>query len=272
MEKRLTLRPISYVHLFKHYCASHVMQTLITLSWFAMEREAKNDASDNGPEELPSMAQLFQRLCQQLESFWADIISDRHASFVARALISVLAGTPVDAQLSTSKSSRQWAEKHNLPAPSRTIERRGTELSRNAAVPDICRRSLSTVMGELNQVLGERIRTYAFDPIVSPVAQQYLEALTDKSDVLATLLMRDDASLDISAEQRNSYIKSLMTHPWHRACLSKRSVIVPVPSISTFSINMDEVRFATSANIRCQFCRSVAYFKCENLRATRNHG
>ncbi|KAJ3373809.1 hypothetical protein GGF31_008694 [Allomyces arbusculus] len=195
----------NFVHLFKHFCASHVCQTLLVLAADVLEREARGTSPDNAPDDLPTMTELVTTMCEQLRTFLAVLSRDRHSTFVIRVLLSVLSGTPLTTAAVRSKKSKAWNQRHNATEVVPAVN------SKPRTVPAALAPVRTAVLDELTTALAPHARTFAFDPVVNPVLQLLLGAVADKDALVKTLLMQDSANA--SEEQQDEYVNNLMETP-----------------------------------------------------------
>ncbi|KAL7745966.1 Nucleolar protein 9 [Sorochytrium milnesiophthora] len=212
----------NYVNLFRHYCASHVCQTLVILCADVVERERQNSAdhSDLNPDAVvPSMVQLFETMSQQMEGFWHSLMVDRHATYLVRVILNVLAGRVLDNSDTTirSKKSQQWSEARNNFRKAKDWSRSMSSVTRSRTVPDSFQVALRTAVQEIRESLQDvHLRTYSFNKIANPVLQQLLDISPEghERDLLARkflLLGQEDAHVDDG--RRNIYAQNLMKDP-----------------------------------------------------------
>ncbi|CAM0141460.1 Nucleolar protein 9 [Umbelopsis sp. WA50703] len=183
---RLTGR---YAELFTHRFASHVCQTLLTLSADIVEREARGESIPGPNEEaekgsdvgvLLSMEQLVLSLCKELKPQVCTLISDQFASHVIRVLLYVLAGKRIDeendvkGQLRSKKSQKYRNTNNNKDIKA------STKASPTRVVPASFKSMLEELTRELTSGLSETVvRTLAVHRVANPVLQLLLELQND---------------------------------------------------------------------------------------------
>ncbi|KAI9179817.1 Nucleolar protein 9 [Blastocladiella emersonii ATCC 22665] len=210
----------NYVNLFKHFCASHVCQTMLIMAADVLEREANGTSPSDAPEGLPTMTELIVTMCQQLRTFWMTLAMDRHATFLVRVALSVLRGQPVQMSALRSKKAKAWGERNNKGSAAAVVgpNSRGaaalgtTATPKLRAIPDALNPVRDEVLVEMLAALVPHVRTYAFNPVVNPILQQLVEIADDKDAIIARLLMRSADDDAIPDTQRAAYVENLVSH------------------------------------------------------------
>ncbi|KAF9418858.1 Nucleolar protein 9 [Entomortierella beljakovae] len=204
----------NFLKLFSHRFASHVCQTLITLSADAVEREVKsNELKVKIDEEVPqedgvllSAEEMILNMCKQTQEEFTALISDPFASHILRVIIHVLAGRAVGDDGTgkgnvRSKKSAKYNDANNSKTSTGSF--RPTRLV-PPSFKDMLRTITSTMMNGLSDSI---VRSLAVHQVANPVLQLLLEVLS-KDDEVAKDQLVDKLLMDITREEEPGYKNS----------------------------------------------------------------
>ncbi|KAG0000396.1 Nucleolar protein 9 [Entomortierella chlamydospora] len=214
----------NFMKLFTHRFASHVCQTLITLSADAVEREVKgNELKTKEELEVPqedgvllSAEDMILNMCNQTQEEFTALISDPFASHIIRVILHVLAGRTVGDDGTgkgnvRSKKSAKYNDANNSKTNAGTF--RPTRLV-PPSFKDMLRTITSTMMNGLSDSI---VRSLAVHQVANPVLQLLLEVLAKDNEAAKDQLV-DKLLMDITREEepghknndRDAYVETLL--------------------------------------------------------------
>ncbi|KAG0801718.1 hypothetical protein G6F17_002598 [Rhizopus arrhizus] len=169
------------VELFAHRFASHVCQTLLTLTADVIENEIEGRFEVK--EGMGSMEELVLGICEDIKPHVGGLISQQFASHDIRILLFLLAGKRIDESGDTkgklrSKKSIQYKKENND-----TFTKSTHCTSSTRKVPDSFKEMFRTLTRELAINMSEtEVRTLSVHKVANPVLQLLLEMQEDDKE------------------------------------------------------------------------------------------
>ncbi|KAG0946369.1 hypothetical protein G6F60_003677 [Rhizopus arrhizus] len=169
------------VELFAHRFASHVCQTLLTLTADVIENEIEGRFEVK--EGMGSMEELVLGICEDIKPHVGGLISQQFASHDIRILLFLLAGKRIDESGDTkgklrSKKSIQYKKENND-----TFTKSTHRTSSTRKVPDSFKEMFRTLTRELAINMSEtEVRTLSVHKVANPVLQLLLEMQEDDKE------------------------------------------------------------------------------------------
>lgn len=193
-----------FFNLFTNRFASHVMQTLLSLSASAFEEDEQSGAvhGSEGSGTLLPLKTLFINMCTELESHWSTLMVDTYGSHILRLLLNILSGNRLmaseNANLIRSKASKKYHEAHSIDSKEEDILKKDIQ-----DVPPEFKIILAKVAENLVKDLSEiEIRTLSSHAVASPVFQSILILHQDDPQVLRNII--NQLLLGIDSKQKNT--------------------------------------------------------------------
>ncbi|KAI8800486.1 armadillo-type protein [Cladochytrium replicatum] len=162
--------------LFRHRFGSHVCQTLLGVCADVVDREVRGESKvekeDGGEVDVPTISESIVSACKTLHGLWVSLIQNRYATHLVRSLLSLLSG-----ESSTAPSQRKQA---NNAQPPTTLKRK---------VPSSFAEILDALAQELlDGAEGVAVRTWAVDPVTSPVLQILIGLTETRAKIVEMIL------------------------------------------------------------------------------------
>ncbi|KAK4046586.1 Nucleolar protein 9 [Microbotryomycetes sp. JL201] len=199
----------TYVKLGKHRCASHVVQTLLTLGGGTIDRESRGiiarppASSAEAGSELPTMTQIVLSIAQELEAELPTMLFDPFGSHTIRILLLVLAGKAPTAEgqrgIERSKKSHRFRQNQgpmksfllndqDAMSSSKGKERQGDDEEAKAKrrVPAEFKGALQRAFASLDEIDsgvihdGDGVRKAAMDDVAGPAVKIIIELECDR--------------------------------------------------------------------------------------------
>lgn len=175
----------STVRLFSDRCASHVLQTILSLSQNVIEREVEEAGADKVKQaeagedgELLSMEQLVLNMCEDIKRHFVMLLHHQFASHVIRSLLYVLAGKRINDMGDIkgrfrSKKSKQFKASHDPYAG-----KLPSKVSPVCKVPKTFKAMLQSLTEQVSSIENaSEMRTLAAHPIANPALQVYVRRM-----------------------------------------------------------------------------------------------
>ncbi|KAJ3414009.1 Nucleolar protein 9 [Chytridiales sp. JEL 0842] len=190
-----------YADLFRHRFASHVIQTLLTLSSSIINREVTGVAQENADvdeedeEKVPSMSTLFIDMCNELDGQWHQLMLNNWASHLVRVALNVASGEMLidKANIVRSKKSTKYITE-TVVASNATGTAGAKEAPKHhkKRVPLTFKPVLEQICTSILSNLSESdIRTLASHSVGSPVLQLLLRVPSSSKLILDALMSKD---------------------------------------------------------------------------------
>ncbi|KAI8589602.1 armadillo-type protein [Geranomyces variabilis] len=208
-----------WAQLFRHQFASHVCQTVLYLAADVVDREMKGESVIDVPEEekqlidtLPTMQKSIHDVCEQLSEEWNQLIVDRYASHLVRALLTVLSGDPLSQNEGDrrSKKSQKYNSEHKNTWKETQPVRRGPAGKR--MVPATFATTLAAITASVSaHINGPELRSFALHPVANPILQMLISFPETSASLQNTILGVEDANTAVLTA--DTFITDLLVHP-----------------------------------------------------------
>ncbi|EGO01542.1 hypothetical protein SERLA73DRAFT_176882 [Serpula lacrymans var. lacrymans S7.3] len=225
----------SYEKLIQHRFASHVCQTLFTVSADTIARESRGiypeapASAEKG--ELRTLTQLVLDICQELKPSFSSLIMDPFASHVLRALLLVLSPSLLPADSSTtkaqsnlrSKKSVAWKARQGVMKSVFTDEKGKNKVITAQKTPKEFYNAAGDFVRAVREGLGpNEVRALAANKVASPVLQLMLEIEADQGESAVPDSLMDHVLVGMITAYRNDpqaspevsdYLSTLLRDP-----------------------------------------------------------
>lgn len=189
-----------FVDLCAHRHASHVIQTLLTLSAPVLDQEARTDKLggkgklQEQDDSLPSMTDLLCQACEDILPRLDSLASSPSSCHVLVVLLLLCYGKPITEEIYRSRKSSQWRSKQG---PIRSVFQSQTSKNENSQssthpttprkVPSKLKRKANGLYSQMKKNWGHQntfgsVRSVATNPSMAALLQLLIELEFDKAE------------------------------------------------------------------------------------------
>ncbi|KDQ20636.1 hypothetical protein BOTBODRAFT_169367 [Botryobasidium botryosum FD-172 SS1] len=206
----------SYEKLVTHRFASHVCQTLFTLSAKTVSREMRgiNTSADDDSSHgtLRTMSELVLSACEELLPSLPTLIMDTFASHVIRAILLLISSRSPATSTTTLRSKKSAAYKASQGAMTSVLEKEGNTATQ---MPKEFAQMAHRFVQKLRKELGENeIRALAGNKVASPVLQLLLELETEAGGANEPGSLMDNVLVGLITELHSNPTATYTTSPY----------------------------------------------------------
>ncbi|KIY61837.1 ARM repeat-containing protein [Cylindrobasidium torrendii FP15055 ss-10] len=207
----------SYEILSKHRFASHVIQTLITLGAETVSRETTGSLPKDCPPELPTMTQIILEVADDMTPSIPVLLNDPFASHIIRALLSVLAGLPLNlSSASQSKKSKKWKDRQGEMKSVFEEDRAAVQLKfpstfgeKASVIIRTTQQSMSA--NEVRACAASKVACPTLDVLITVEAERGLSNVTGSlMDMVTSGLVEETLNGESTDSEPSAYIATLL--------------------------------------------------------------